>query len=300
MNIPDGYNSIPNWTYLQAIAGDMGVVGTSYFVDGNAGADGNDGASWGTAFKTLAKALAVSHANIAADATGWASRNRIYIKGDSLEEDLTALAQKTDIIGVGSCDHHPQARIIGNHSIGTTSYMGCRFINVAFKAKAAGGVVMTLPTEQSGISFLGCFFDGRSATPATKAIAATAVEQLTIQGCRFVGKYSTATIDIGAGSSRALLIADNFIESAAVGILVNSGLTCADAVALITNNVINAGTLVIDENSDKVAIIGNRGTTAANKGATTIDCSDALAADNIFTSTDGTQSYPACNFGAQS
>lgn len=294
MAIPDGYNTAPNQQYFQDIAAGGGSIGTTYYVDGNAGSDANDGLSWEYAFKTLAVALAASHAKIAADSTGWASRNRIFIKGDSFEEDLTKLAQKTDIIGVGSCDHHPQARIIGNHVIGTTSYMGCRFFNVAFKAKAAGGVIMTLPTEQSGISFINCFFDGRSTTAATKAILATAVEQLTIEGCRFVGKFSTATIDIGTGSSRALLIKDNLIESGAIGISVHSGLTCADAVAMIINNVFDVVTLVIDENSDKVIVGGNRGRTQANGTvAATIDYNAAMAYDNIFTHSAGTSVYPA-------
>jgi hypothetical protein len=294
MPIPDGYTVTPNWMIGEGLLGGIGAIGTVYYVDGNAGDDGNDGLSWATAFKTLAVAMAASHANIAADSTGWASRNRIYIKGDSFVEDLTKLAQKTDVIGVGSCDHHDMPRIIGNHVIDTTSYMGCRFFNVAFKPAATGGVVMNLPTQQSGIGFYGCLFDGRSTVAATKAILATAIEQLTIQGCRFIGKYSTTTIEIGAGSSRALLIKDNIIESGAIGITVNAGLTCADADAMILNNVFDVVTLVVDENSDKVLIGGNRGKTAADgTEAATIDYNAALAWDNIITHSAGTSIYPA-------
>lgn len=293
MKIPDGYNTIPDLYYLEAIAGGLNTVGTVYYVDGNAGSDSNNGKSWEDAFKSLAVALAASHADIASGATGWASRNRVFIKGDSFVEDLTKLAQKTDIIGVGSCDHHPQARIIGNHVIDTTSYMGCRFINVNFASPAASGVIMTLPTEQSGISFLNCIFDGRSTTPATKAIAATAVEMLTFKGCRFVGKFSTTTIDIGTGSSRMLLIEDNKIESGAIGITVNSGLTCTDSVAQILNNVFDVVTLVIDENSNKVIIGGNRGRTQADGTvAATIDYNDKMAYDNIFAHSAGVSQYP--------
>ncbi len=271
--------------------------GICYYVDGNAGADTNNGLSWDTAYKTLATALAASHASIATSTKGtgrgWAARNTVYIKGDSFEEDLTKLAQKTDIVGVGSCDHHHQARIIGTHVIDSTSYMGCRFINVAFKSKAAGGVIMTLPTQQSGISFINCLFDGRSTTAATKAILATAVEQLTIEGCRFIGKFSTSTIDIGTGSSRALLIKDNIIESGAIGITVHSGLTCVDAVAMILDNIFDVVTLVIDENSDKVIVGGNRGRTQADGTvAATIDYNAAMAYDNIFAHSQGVSQYP--------
>jgi hypothetical protein len=264
-----------------------------YFVDGNAGLDTNDGLSWSTAFKTLTVAFAASHASIAAGAAGWAARNAIYIKGDSFDENLTTLAQKTDIIGCGSCDHHHQARIVGNHVIGSTSYMGCRFINVCFKSGASGGVIMTVPTQQSGIAFIDCLFDGRSATAATKAILVTASEQFTVEGCRFIGKFSTTTIDVGTGSSRALLIRNNIIESGAIGITVHSGLTCADAVAMILNNVFDVVTLFIDENSDKVIIGGNRGRTQANGTvALTIDYNAVMAYDNIFAHSQGVSVYP--------
>ena len=43
-----------------------GIKGEVYFVENNAGDDGNLGKSWDDAFKTLTYALAVSHANIAA------------------------------------------------------------------------------------------------------------------------------------------------------------------------------------------------------------------------------------------
>lgn len=291
--IPDGYTTMPNYVYGQGILAGLNAIGTNYFVDGNAGVDTNDGLSWETAYKTLAVALAASHAKIAADSTGWANRNRIFIKGDSFEENLTKLAQKTDIIGVGSCDHHHQARIIGNHVIDTTSYMGCRFFNVNFKAGAAGGVIMTLPTQQSGISFVECLFDGRSAVAATKAILATAVEMLTVEKCRFIGKYSTTTIDIGTGESRALFIKDNVIESGAIGVTIHSGMTCSDSDAMILNNIFDVVTLTIDDNSDKCIIGNNSGKTAANgKLATVIDCSDVLSYNNKFSHAAGWSVYP--------
>ena len=274
-----------------------------YFVDVNAGLDTNDGLSWATAFKTLATAITASNAAIAAGAAGWANRNQIYFKGDNKEaskETLTTLANKCDIIGCGSYDHRPYPVMIGNHVIGAGAYMGCRFINMGFASLAAGGAIFTVPTTTSGLAFLNCHFDGRTATAAAKAIVATAVEQLTIKGCRFIGKYSATTIDIGTGSSRALLIADNLIESGAVGITVHANATCVDAIGIIANNIINAVTLCIDENSAKMAVIGNRGTTAANSGATTMDYNAALGSDNQFTSGNGTLAYPATNFGAQS
>lgn len=266
---------------------------TKYYVDGNAGADTNDGLSWNTALKTLTAAFVLSNAKIAAAAAGWAARNAILIKGDSFVEDLITLPSKTDIIGIGSCDHHPQARIIGNAVIGAGAYMGTRFINVAFKSPAAGGVIFTVPTTTSGLAFINCFFDARSTAAATKAIMVTASEMFTVLGCRFVGKYSTTTIDVGTGDSRALLIKDNLIESGAIGITIHSGLTCADAVAMILNNVFDVVTLFIDENSDKVIVGGNRGRTQANGTvALTIDYNAAMAYDNVFAHSAGVSQYP--------
>ena len=295
---------IDRYGNLTRIFNNDGVV---YYVDVNAGSDGNNGLSWETAFKTLAVAIIASNATIAASpygtGRGWAARNTIYYKGDNAEaaaETLTTLPSKCDVIGVGSYDHRPMPFMIGNHVIGAGAYMGTRFYNMGFLSPAAGGVIFTVPTTTSGLAFYGCHFDGRSTVAATKAILATAVEQLTIQGCRFYGKFSATTIDIGAGSSRALLIKDNIVESGAIGITTHASMTCADAIAVIANNIINAVTLCIDENSDKVAVIGNRGTTAANSGATTLDYNAALGSDNQFTSANGVLAYPATNFGAQS
>lgn len=285
-------------------SGRLGALqcGNTYFVAGNHGADTNDGSSWDKAFKTLAVALAASHANIALNKYGWAARNRIFISGDSFTEDLTAGAQKTDIIGVGSCDHHPMARIIGNHVWGSTNYMGMRFINVAFKSPAGGGIIMDVPTTQSGIALLGCYLDARSTTPATTGVRVTASELFTMQGCRLVGPFSTAAISIGAGSSNGLLIDDNDIESGAIGILVNSSATCANQQGIISRNRLLCQTLIIDENSDKFAVIGNRGYTAANAGATTYDLNLRMASDNQFTSgnQDYAESVPVIRWGAQS
>lgn len=246
------------------------IAGEVYYVDLNAGDDENSGKSWESAYKTLAVALAASHANIAAGASGWAARNRIYVKSDQTAdaegEDLTKLAQKTDIIGVGSVDHLPGARIIGNHAIDTTSYMGCRFINMIFKCPAAGGDIFTLPTEQSGIAFLGCTFDAQSTTKAGGAIIATAVESLTIQGCTFMGQFSDAVIEIGAGESNSLLIADNVVEGANNGVEIGAGATCAARAGRVLRNTINTTAICITDESGKFYVHDNRCVTGNAKG----------------------------------
>lgn len=299
MVLPNGYNTLPNTIINDAVMGGFGIAGDTFYVDVNAGVDTNDGLSWLTPLKTLAAAIVLSNASIASGASGWAARNRIYYKGDNNEaaaETLITLANKCDIVGVGSYDHRPTPMMIGNHVIGAGAYMGCRFINMGFLSPAAGGVIFTVPTTTSGLAFINCHFDGRSSTPATKAIVATAVEQLLIEGCRFFGKFSTTAIDIGTGSSRALLIRNNLIESGAIGITVHASATCADAIGQIIGNTFNVVTLVIDENSGKMAIIDNKGTTlAANSKLTSvIDYNAALSCNNLFTCATGeTAIYPA-------
>jgi len=182
------------------------VPGEVYYVDNNAGSDTlNDGKSWGSAYKTLAVALAASHANIASGSSTWAARNKIFYKADAETATLTKFADKTDVIGVGSYDHRSQPGIIGNHVI-SGAYMGTRFFNVCFRSPATGGDIFTVPTTVSGLSFIGCKFDGASTTPATGAIVITTSESLTIQDCIFTGAFSDAVIELAGTEFNSLLI----------------------------------------------------------------------------------------------
>jgi hypothetical protein len=241
-----------------------GIAGEVFYVDGNAGDDTNNGKSWDAPFKKLSVALAASHADIASKAFGWTARNIIYLKDDEVAEDLTKLADKTDVIGVGSYDRWSQPRILGNHIIVGT-YIGTRFINCFFKEED-GGDIWTVPTTVSGLSFIGCTFDGT--TPATGAIVATKVPSLTIQGCRFLGAFSDAVIEIaGTGEAPDLLIADNFIQGGQQGIDVKSTITSLQFPGYIVRNYISAVTECINEASGKIYVHNNTVVTAANKGS---------------------------------
>jgi hypothetical protein len=289
---PNGISSfgVPIYGYGQDISG------STYFVDGNSGLDSNDGSSWEKAFKTVAKGLAISHADIARGSDRWARRNTVYIAGDSFEENLTKLAQKTDVIGMGSCDYLPMARIIGNHPIGSVGYDGCRFINVGFKSPAAGGDIITLNNYHNGISFLGCDFNGNSTTAATGAIVATACESLTIKNCVFDGPFSDAVIELGAGETNSLLIQGNIIAGADEGIMTSATLTTTVRAGWIIGNYIKSTLCCInDTGSNVLHVVGNRGITLADHGvvgAGAIVCNSALALDNQFTSSSQTFYYP--------
>lgn len=239
---------------------------TIYYCDNNCGNDSNDGLSWASPFKTLAHALEVSHADIASGMFGWAARNVIYYRADAETADLTKLAQKTDIVGVGSYDHRPRPGIIGNHVIGTASYMGCRFFNVHFKTPAAGGDIFTIPTEQSGIEFHGCLFDGNSTTKATGAIVATSVESLVIQDCVTQGAFSDAVFEIAGVENNGLLIQGNMIQGGQQGIDVKATVTTSIRSGRIMENTINCVTEGINEASGKIYVHRNYVVTAANKG----------------------------------
>lgn len=273
-----------------------GACGSRYFVDGNFGLDTNDGSSWDKPFKTLAYALAVSHADIARGSDRWARRNTIYACGDAFEEDLTALAQKTDLVGMGTCDGFgPGCRITGNHVIGSTNYAGFRFLNVALKDNDATGTILTIPTAQSGIQLIGC--DILTGTATVVGILMTASTDFRVAGCRFLSSwtssFSTAAISIATGSSNRCYIEGNTIKNthaSGVGILVNSGRTGGDS--FIRKNHICTTALTIDDNSDTFFIIENMLVSGGTVGANSYDINSAKAAGNILTGSDKTITLP--------
>ncbi len=289
---------VPVITQDGAIAfGEIGC-GKVYYVDGNAGLDANNGLSWSKAFKTLAKAMAVSHAYIASGATGWAARNRIFVKADATTENLVLFAQKTDVIGVGSMDWRSKASIVGNHVIPNTAEThGCRFINMEFVSPAAGGDIITM-TDQHGIAFINCDFRGNSTTAATAAIVATACVDLQVIGCNFTGPFSDAVIELGAGQADGFTVVDSYIQGANVGIDIPATVTyAANKCGLIKNNVISTTLECIKDALGTTFVLNNRMRTAAAKGeamAGCVVCGITYAQDNRCTTSDANNVvYPA-------
>jgi len=305
-NFPYGLSSfgVPLFGGGPGIGQDPSVAGV-YFVEGNSGNDGNSGTSWDEAFKTVAKGLAACHSFQSTSANkAWARRSKLFIIGDYFEEDLTALAEKTDVIGCGQCDGFFGARIKGNHVIGATKYSGCRFFNIAFHDNDATGTIMTIPTAQSGIVFDSCVF--LSGTATVTALLMTASTDFQVRNCKFhgswVSSFSTAAISIATGSSNRCIIEGNTIENqhaTGVGILVNAGRTGAGS--FIRGNHLYTTAMAIDENSNTFACIDNRIIVGTAKAAdTSVDISAVLSVNNLVTGSDGTISVPPCNYGAQS
>jgi len=295
MALPDGYNSIPNTQYFQDIAAGLGSAHSTFYVDANAGVDTNDGKSWEYAFKTLAVAMAASHADIAADSTGWAARNRIFYKGDPTAtadaETLTALAQKTDIIGVGSTDWKAKPQLIGNHTVdATVSYMGCRFFNMMFKGPVlVGGDIFTL-TGQHGIGFIGCEFMGDSTTPATAAVVATACVGLHFIDSVTKGAFGDAVIELGAGQADDFLVKRCFIQGGNMGVDISGSATfVAGKYGRIEDSTIATTVACINDAEAKTYVTNNRLFTAAAEGTLmdgAIVCNIKLAQDNRITTSD--------------
>jgi len=272
----------------------------TYYVDGNAGLDTNDGLSWSNPFKTLAVAMAASHANIAASSKGWAARNRIYFKADGSVEDLTKFAQKTDVIGVGSTDWKSKSALYGNHVVpNTIAYQGCRFFNILFRGGAAtGGDIITM-ASQHGIEFHGCeALATASGTDATAFIVSTACVGLKFDNFVSKGEFGDAVIEIAAGQADDLVIENSLIQGGDMGIDISASATfAAGKYGLIKDNVFNTTLANINDAEAKCYVIGNRGITAAAKGvamAGAVVCNIQLAQDNRFTTSDANNVvYPA-------
>ncbi len=280
------------------------LPGEVYFVDGNKTSDSNDGSSWANAFQKLSTALAASHANIAITANrNWAGRNIIYMKADSITEDLVILADKTDVIGVGSQDYHSMPQIVGNHVPVSTNCQSCRFFNVKFKSPAAGGVIWTLISLQPGLQFNGCEFNAGhasgSVTCATIGVKATAVPRLMIKNSHFAGKFSTAGIHLLTGASNGTMIISNVIQSAGIGIDCDSGFASNDEKAFCIGNMIYATGLGIDDDSaGGMLYFDNRIISAGTIGGNSYDIDGPDACGNIISGSNTATTWPlAVNHG---
>lgn len=291
-NFPNGITSFGIPMY-----GDGGIEtsGQTYFVDGNSGGDGNSGKSWNEAFKTLAFAFSVSHANIAASSKGWAARNKIYIKGDSFEESLVAFPQKTDVIGVGSYNGMAAgANILGNHAP-VNAAVGTRFYNVNFEPVTTDDI-MVLTGVCWGAQFVNCRFKASGTLIAKGAIDATACPHLQIINCDFVGAFTGDVIDIGAGAASDTIIQGNrIIGGADNGIVVTGTATITGGRrGLIADNYIDVADKVIDTGSTSVfSVINNICISGEALGAGSYVIDLTYAAKNLITGNDVSVGVPS-------
>ena len=285
-----------------ASAGIADPTGTVYWVDGNRSTAGN-GLTFDTAFNTLSAALAASHANIAVTSRRkWASRNTIFVIGDAITEDLTKLAQKTDIIGLGSYNQYKKAGIIGAHVIeaaATAHYMGCRIYNLQFRDDGAGGILFDIPINQNGIEFIDCDFQSNATD--TIGLRLGGCHDTKITNCTFrtntsgVG-FSTAAIQVleGAGALTNVNITGCQINAGAgVGIDWNETTTINSWI--VGNYIHSTAAMGIDTDDEAgVMVYDNRILTSglAQADDTSNDFNILYAGRNIVTGTGGTLYIP--------
>lgn len=274
---------------------------TIYYCDGNYGNDENTGkGGWDKAFKTLTVALAASQADIASGAEGWAARNVILCKGDAFDEDLVLLAQKTDVIGVGSYNANAKCALIGNHvpTGTTTTAYGTRFFNFYFMSNSTGGDIWTLDSTVANLEFHNCEFRADSTTASTAAIVNTASPFMGIYNCEFNGLYTDATIEFGAGiGGRGTRIIGNYIEGANNGIELASGTTVSTGASLldmvIADNIINVAAIAIDDNADIAYCMRNYCFSDSDTATDVMDINSARCLHNYIATAGLNMMFPA-------
>ena len=271
-----------------------------YWVDGNVSATGSGAID--SPFSTLAEAIAASNVSIALSANRWwARRNRIFVIGDDLDEDLTILPQKCDVIGVGADDTIPFPVVLGHHVIATTRptaglAMGCRFFNMGWKCD--GNVdLFAIPASCHGLAFYGGIMYPATGN-STKALELTNCADLVIDGLEIAynvgGGIFAEGITIDGTTSHK-----NKIRNC--DIYATEGIHVAAANAtyggVIEKSNIYATALTINDESQLFRVIDNRLVTAANPtnaGTGGIVANKLLAAGNKLTGSSVVQNadYP--------
>lgn len=259
-----------------------------YFVDLNVSASG-DG-SMQSPFSTIAAAITASNTSIGLTANRWwARRNRIFVMGDGIEEDLTVLPEKCDIIGCGS-DLVPYPRVIGHHTIALAK-VGCRLINMGWQADGTGDLFV-IPAACHGFQVIGGHVQP-SAAGNTKAFEITDSALVRIIGVEIYqnpAAYATGIFGVGISiegtASNHQTVIDGCWINATKGVAVVASAPAYDS--RISNCMIHSTILTIDDDSDQFHVINNRLISDADidsDPATCIDCKVEYAAGNILTGT---------------
>jgi hypothetical protein len=271
-----------------AIIGANPTGAQDYVVDLNVAVNG-DGIE--SPFDNIADAITASNVSIALSANRWwARRNRIFVMGDGIEEDLSVLPEKCDIIGMGS-DLFPFPRIVGNHAFALAK-VGVRFINMGFYTSATGDL-MSFPAGCHGLQVLDCFMHpGTTSTKALEIADSAHVRvignEITVGAGNMAVIFGVAISIEGLASIHDTVIAKNRITATKGVVIVEA--TAAAMGSRIEDNYIRATGLTIDDYSDDFQVINNRLISdAASDGSgadAVINCNLALAVGNRITCQD--------------
>ncbi|GAG07131.1 unnamed protein product, partial [marine sediment metagenome] len=239
---------------------------------------------------TLAYAITVSNANINTKA-GYNSRNRIYLKGDACAEDLTVGATKCDIVGVGSCDAEPRARITGEHTFtGSGTQMGMRFFNIEFYNDDASPI-FTLTTPY-GIEWHNCWFTQQSTCTNAIVTAGATATNIVIKSCQFRPqnnntRFVTSAIDLSAVLTYGFVM-ENCIVEGAIALDIDST-SCFQS--YVRNCLFIATTFCVDDESDDVVYANCQFISDTTK-AGALDLNEALCSGCKITASDQAVSVP--------
>jgi len=276
--------------------GNVELPGDVWYVDGNKSTNSGDGKSWSSAYNLLSTALAASHADIARTSDRQsAGRNRIYVKADSITEDLTALAQKTDIIGVGSNDAQSKASLIGTIIVtSTVNYTSCHFYNMSFQDDGAGGAIVDVD-GQTGLQFIDCAFVVEATD--TVGLKASDANWLKVKNCFF------GSLTSGTGFSTACIVYDQ--DDPAYGVTIDGNYlqgevgidwneTTIGNINIINNQVSVQAMWIDTDDLAGVQVYNNFGTTLVSEADNTgSDFNGLYGGNNIICGSGGPIILPA-------
>lgn len=267
---------------------DFTKTGEVYFVDANFGIDTNSGLDWEHPFETLKYAITVSNANIARGKAGYASRNKIYIKGDKVVENLVIAPSKCDVIGCGSNDGEDKTHIQGKQIFTQSgTNMGMGWYNLTFSNSGAEAIFAV--TNVGGLYFGGCDFVARNDSIHAIHLIGTTGHDFRVDNCRIINdeygdQFATAGILIATTATFwNLLIKKSYVEGE-IGIKID---TTDVNNGVIDDCKIKAVGLCIDDDSDDVVIINNRWITTGEWVANSVDYNKYISCGNIGTGKSG-------------
>lgn len=218
MAVPDGYNTVPSFRYLEQIAGIGGIMGNVYFVDSGTGADTNDGLTIETALATLDAAIGKCTAN---------NGDIIFVAPGHTETWTTTGAKVVadvagvSIIGLGQGANRPTfsfghtgttwtisaasvtlanlllvSAVDSITTFATISGADCTLIGIETRDTTDIEVIDAFTVTGDRLTVKQCFHNGYTGGNANaRVFKLTGVDNALFEGCRFMTKVTTAVIN---------------------------------------------------------------------------------------------------------
>lgn len=225
-----------------------------------AGSDANDGLTWGTAFASIGKAIAVARSYVNWSASPWAPQIEIHIFPGSYAESFTTLPHGCKLIGYGEAwdaDGETGVRIkpASGAAIDVGAWVNAKCFNINFEVADASRVFDC--TILNNVQFEHCRFAGPpEATTATAGIYNNGTVMLTVRDCKF--EYLDCGIDIAYSAASASTMVRALIQGNFFSWISEAGIRFGDSnllvrASFILENFIHGGgaslAIGIDDNS---------------------------------------------------